>query len=213
MAVKDYGLIRSRAKLSAICKRATTPEEWAKFATASKVTKIMRTNSLNNCSLFLQRIFLVEQRRCGFGKFFDGSKPTKWHQALQNRLVCMAGLGMEWRRDQNSDEEIIFFTIWKFIHFYQWWLIFLYHICDNWTVNFNFELLWSFSPRRERIISWNKSCQSINVKNSLTDIVKWYKIRLKIPYLRVIWTVFDPSPTYTKLKKRVDHLSTQDYFT
>jgi len=38
---KDYGLNGSKAELTSICKRAT-PEEWAKFATASKVTKIMR---------------------------------------------------------------------------------------------------------------------------------------------------------------------------
>jgi len=37
---KDYGLSRSKAKLTAICKSAT-PEEWAKLASSSKVTKIM----------------------------------------------------------------------------------------------------------------------------------------------------------------------------
>jgi len=35
------GLNRSKAELTETCKRVT-PEEWAKFATASKVTKIMR---------------------------------------------------------------------------------------------------------------------------------------------------------------------------
>jgi len=31
----------------------------------------------------LQRTLFVEQSRCDFGIFFDGSKTTKGHQALQ----------------------------------------------------------------------------------------------------------------------------------
>jgi len=40
---KDYGLIRSKAELTATCKKGA-PEEWTKFATTSKlkVTKILR---------------------------------------------------------------------------------------------------------------------------------------------------------------------------
>jgi len=81
---EDYGLIRSKAKLTAICKRVS-PEECAKFATASKVTKIMRDEQPKQLFTLLQRTLFVEQRRFGFGKFFDGSKTTKGHQALQNR--------------------------------------------------------------------------------------------------------------------------------
>jgi len=46
----------------------------------------------------------AEQR---FGKFFDGSKITKGHQALQNRVACMKEIIEPWL-DQSSDEEIIF---------------------------------------------------------------------------------------------------------
>jgi len=35
---KDYGLIRPKAELTAICRRAT-PEVWAKFATANKIMR------------------------------------------------------------------------------------------------------------------------------------------------------------------------------
>jgi len=44
----------------------------------------------------LQRTLFVEQRRCGFGKLFDGSKTTKGHQALQNRLACMKEIIEPW---------------------------------------------------------------------------------------------------------------------
>jgi len=44
-------------------------------------------NSLKPLFTLLQKTLFVEQRRCGFGKFFDGSKSTKGHQALQNRLA------------------------------------------------------------------------------------------------------------------------------
>jgi len=56
-----------------------TPEQWAKFATASKVTKIMRDEQPKPLFTLLQRALFVEQRRCGFGKFFDGSQMTKEH--------------------------------------------------------------------------------------------------------------------------------------
>jgi len=95
MACKDYGLNRSKAELSAICKRAT-PEEWAKFATASKVTNIMRDEQLKPLFTLLQRTLFVEQRMCGYGKFFDGSKMTKGHQALQNKLAFIKEIIEPW---------------------------------------------------------------------------------------------------------------------
>jgi len=75
-ACKDCGLNGSKAELTAICKRTTPEAEWAKFATASKVTKIMRDEQPKLLFTLLQRTLFVEQRRCGFGKFFDGSKTT-----------------------------------------------------------------------------------------------------------------------------------------
>jgi len=104
-ACKDYGLNRSKAELTKICKRAT-PEEWAKFATASKVTKIMRDEQPKPLFTLLQRTLFVEQRRCGFGKFFDGSKTTKGHQALQNRLACMKEIIEPWLDQELNDDEI-----------------------------------------------------------------------------------------------------------
>jgi len=94
-ACKDYGLNRSNVKLTAICKRAT-PVEWAKFATTSKVTKIMRDEQPKQLFTLLQRTLFLEQGRCGFRKFFDGSKMTKRHQALQNRLACMKEVIEAW---------------------------------------------------------------------------------------------------------------------
>jgi len=72
-ACKDYGLNRSKAELTAICIRAT-PEERAKFATASKATKIMRDEQPKPLFTLVQRSLFVEQM-------------TKGHQALQNRLA------------------------------------------------------------------------------------------------------------------------------
>jgi len=37
----------------------------------------------------LQRTLFAEQRKYGFGEFFDGSKTTKGHQALHNGLACV----------------------------------------------------------------------------------------------------------------------------
>jgi len=50
-----------------ICKEAN-PEEWAKFATASKVAKIMRDEQPKPFITLLQRTLFDEQRRCGFAK-------------------------------------------------------------------------------------------------------------------------------------------------
>jgi len=96
---------RSKAELTEICKRATS-EEWAKFATASKVTKIMRDEQPKPLSNLLQRPLFIEQRRCGFGKFFDGSKTTKQHQALQNRLPCMTEIIEPWLDQKLNDDAI-----------------------------------------------------------------------------------------------------------
>jgi len=39
----------------------------------------------------LQRTLFVEQRRCVFGKLFDGSKMTKGHHALQKHTGVHEG--------------------------------------------------------------------------------------------------------------------------
>jgi len=57
-ACKGYGLTKSKAELTAICNRA-------KFATASKVTKIMRAEQPKPLFTPLQRTLFVEQRRRG----------------------------------------------------------------------------------------------------------------------------------------------------
>jgi len=50
----------------------------------------------------LQSTLFVVKGGVGFGKFFDGSKTTKRHQALQNRLVCMKEIIASW-----VDQELI----------------------------------------------------------------------------------------------------------
>jgi len=60
--------------------------EWAKFATVSKVTKIIRDEQPKQLYKLLQKTLFVEQRKWGYGKFFDGSKMTKGRQSLKNTL-------------------------------------------------------------------------------------------------------------------------------
>jgi len=88
MACEDYGLAKFKDGLTEICKRAT-PDEWAKFGTSLKVTKIIRDEQFKPLIHFQLKTLFVEQRKWGFGKFFDGSKMTKGHQSLQNRLACL----------------------------------------------------------------------------------------------------------------------------
>jgi len=54
----------------------------------------------------LQSTLFVEQRRCSFGNFFDGSKITKGHQALQNRLACMKEIIEPWLDQELNDDPI-----------------------------------------------------------------------------------------------------------
>jgi len=91
-ACKDYGLTKSKEELFELCKRATP----AKFATSSKVNKIIRDEQPKPLFNLLQKILFVEQRKLGYGKFFDGSKTTKENQSLQNRLGCTKEIIESW---------------------------------------------------------------------------------------------------------------------
>jgi len=65
-----------------------------------------RCEQLKPLFTLLQRTLFVEQRRCGFGKFFDGSKTTKEYQALQNRLACMKETIKPWLDQELNDDAI-----------------------------------------------------------------------------------------------------------
>jgi len=54
----------------------------------------------------LQTTLFVERRRCGFGKFFHGSKMTKGHQALKNRLACKKEIIEPWLDQELKDDAI-----------------------------------------------------------------------------------------------------------
>jgi len=118
-ACKDYGLNRSKAELTKTCKRAT-PEEWAKFATASKVTKNMRDEQPKPLFTLLQRTLFGEQRRCGFGKFFDGSKDIR--PCKTDWRAWRKSLNLGWIRNWMTTQSEFwwrnhFLTIWKSDHF------------------------------------------------------------------------------------------------
>jgi len=59
-------------------------------------------NSLNHSSIFCKKPLFFEQRIWGYGKFFDGSKTTKGHQSLQNRLACMKRILEPWLDHENE---------------------------------------------------------------------------------------------------------------
>jgi len=59
-ACKDYGLTKSKKELTKICKRAT-PDEWAKFATASKVSKIKKDEQAKHVFNLLQKYFSLSK--------------------------------------------------------------------------------------------------------------------------------------------------------
>jgi len=74
-AFKDFGFTKYKEDSRIICKRATL-DEWAKFGTGSKVTKVIRDEQPKKLYNLLQNTLFVEQRKWVYGKFFDGSKMT-----------------------------------------------------------------------------------------------------------------------------------------
>jgi len=104
-ACKDYHFSKSKFELTKICKRAN-PIEWNKFATASKVVKIVRDQMPKPLFDLLDWTLYVEPRKPGFGKFFDSSK-TKWGvQSIQNRLAIMGEVKDDWMDRHISDDAI-----------------------------------------------------------------------------------------------------------
>jgi len=92
----------------------------------------------------------VEQRRCGFGKFSDGSKG---HQALQNRLACLKEFVVPWLDQELNDDKIRIMIKKSF-------LTIIYLITDLPFLTLNYCYSKFFSKEKEKSIQ-NKSCQSI----------------------------------------------------
>jgi len=125
-ACKDYGLTSSKAELTAICKRVTL-EEWTKFATASKVTIIMRDEQPKQLFTLMQRILFVEHRRWGFGKFSYGFKMGKGHQALQNRLEIIE----PWLDQELNDDKIRILMKKSFFNYLKIWSFLMMMIAEK----------------------------------------------------------------------------------
>jgi hypothetical protein len=104
-AKRDFKMKLKRTELTELCQRAT-PEQWAKFITASRVIKIMRDGLPSGLVTRLQRNYFEENRRPGFGLFFDSSKLKKGRQALENRLLFMRAINFPWNKDKFSDDVI-----------------------------------------------------------------------------------------------------------
>jgi len=104
-ACKDYHFSKSKFELTKICNWAN-PIEWNKFATASKVVKIVRDQMPKPLFDLLDKTLYVEPRKPGFGKFFDSSK-TKWgYQSIQNRMAMMGEVKDDWMERHISDDAI-----------------------------------------------------------------------------------------------------------
>jgi len=86
-----------------------------------KLPKIMRDEQLKPLFTLLQGTLFVEQRRCGFWKFFDGSKMTKLYQALQNRLACMKEIIKPWLDQELNDDAIRILMKKSFFNYLKIW--------------------------------------------------------------------------------------------
>ena len=94
-ACRDYHQQIPRDQLTQRCKRAT-PNEWAKFTTASIAIKTVRDQSPKVLHEILIRTYYEERRYKGRGLFFDESKMLAGRQSLQNRLQHISSITSAW---------------------------------------------------------------------------------------------------------------------
>jgi hypothetical protein len=104
-AKKDYMMKFKRNELTELCQRAT-PEQWAKFITASRVIKIVRNKEPAYLYDNLTKCYFEEKRYPGVGMFFDNSRIKKGQQALANRLLFMRSIKYPWNEKPMSDDLI-----------------------------------------------------------------------------------------------------------
>ena len=82
------------------------PEEWAKYASATLVMKIIRNKSPTYLLGTLRETIFTERRKPLNGKFYNNSKGKIGKQRIQNRIGFMNGIKDEWMMGNISDNEI-----------------------------------------------------------------------------------------------------------
>jgi len=95
VAKKDFKMALKRTELTELCKRAT-PEQWAKFITATRVIKTVRSQEPPMLADRLMTVCFEEQRKPGLGLFYDSSRTRKGRQSIENRLLFMRSITFPW---------------------------------------------------------------------------------------------------------------------
>jgi len=99
-AKRDFKMALSRTELTQLCERAT-PEQWAKFVTASRVIKTIRDQQPAYIFEKLTMNYFEEPRYPGNGCFFDFSRTRKGFQSIQNRLLFMRAIDLDWNNESS----------------------------------------------------------------------------------------------------------------
>jgi len=94
-ATRDYGFHLSHDQLSTRCKRAT-PKQWSNYITASLILKTFRSKQPVELFEVLKRTYFEQPRSPGIGMFFDSSCRVIGRQSLENRLIFMRSIKLEW---------------------------------------------------------------------------------------------------------------------
>jgi len=115
IAACDFRSRVNREKLDIICMRAP-PKQWAKYAQASLVIKILRDKLPFNLYEVLTETIFVERRSEFKAKFYDNLKGKVGRQKLGNSLHFMAAIGEDWFGKDLSNDKIQIML--KRIYFY-----------------------------------------------------------------------------------------------
>jgi hypothetical protein len=92
------------------------PKQWAKYAQASLVIKILRDKLPFNLYEVLTETIFVERRSEFKAKFYDNLKGKVGRQKLGNSLHFMAAIGEDWFGKDLSNDKIQIML--KRIYFY-----------------------------------------------------------------------------------------------
>ncbi len=104
VAKRDYRMTFKRNELTEMCRRAT-PEQWAKFITATRVIKTVRQQQPKWLATKLMKVYYEEPRKPGIGLFYDGSKRKKGQQSLENRLLFMRSITQPWNLSSELSDD------------------------------------------------------------------------------------------------------------
>jgi len=104
-ACRDYYYQHSKEYLSRRCRRAT-PDEWAKYCTASIVIKTIRDKNPARLHSLLRSSYFEEPRKAGLGKFFDNSVSRVDKQSINCRLDHIRLINQPWSTQNLSNDSI-----------------------------------------------------------------------------------------------------------